>query len=108
MVMLLSSRPDHLLGWNYNGLTRLDFFFFQAITWAKDWNIFKYTSKNTVVISLTLGNKTATFTAIPLEFYEKIEIYTFQFWKNFSISDTCYLLYYVISLVKHDTEADQA
>lgn len=32
-----------------------------------------------VVISLTLGNKTATFTAIPLEFYEKMEIYTFQF-----------------------------
>lgn len=54
-------------------------------------------NKKTVVIGLTLGIKTATFTAIPLELYEKIEIL-----EVFSISDTCDLLYYVISLVKHE------
>lgn len=53
--------------------------------------------KKTVVISLTIGIKTATFTAIPLKLYEKIEIL-----EVFSISDTCDLLYYVISLVKHE------
>lgn len=56
-----------------------------------------YEQKNTVVIGLTLGNKTATYTAIPLELYEKLEIL-----EVFSISDTCDLLYYIIILLKHE------
>lgn len=105
-VALLSSRPDHIFGWNYNVLTTLDFF--KAITWAEDWNIFNYTSKKQL-IRLTLGNKPATFTAIPLEFYDKIVIYTFQFWKTFLLVTpvTCFTTSLLV-LWSMKTEAGQA
>lgn len=64
--------------WNFNILTTLDFF--KAITWAEDWNIYKQKHSCS---PLDFREQTATFTAIPLEFYENIEVYTFQFWTTF-------------------------